>query len=107
MSAFKNTNISAPLAEKKSISRECHGVMLNDDYGWMRADNWQEIFHDPAKLPAQIREHLEAENAYQGAIMSDTAQLQTTLFNEMKGRIKADDSTVPVKDGAFAYASAY
>lgn len=107
MSAFTTSTIASPTAKKKEVSHIYHGVTLYDDYSWMRADNWQEIFHDPSKLPEDIRKHLEAENAYQEAMMSDTSSLRNQLYEEMKGRIKADDSTVPVKDGPFAYASAY
>ncbi len=107
MPAHKNLKISAPHALKETTTHKFHNVTLEDNYAWMRADNWQEIFHDPSKLPERIRKHLEAENAYQDAIMSDTTPLQKTLFAEMKGRIKADDSSVPVKDGSYAYASAY
>ena len=57
----------------------------------------------PRVLDPEIRAHLEAENAYQAALMADTEALQKTLFAEMKGRIKEDDSSVPMKDGPFAY----
>ena len=39
--------------------------------------------------------------------MDDTAELRRKLFDEMKGRIKEDDSSVPMKDGPFAYGSAF
>ena len=61
------------------------------------------MFKDPTILEPEIRTHLEAENAYMKAAMADTEALQKTLFAEMKGRIKEDDSSVPVKDGPFAY----
>lgn len=58
---------------------------------------------DPALLGPDIREYLEAENAYTEATMADTEQLQTALFAEMKGRIKEDDASVPASDGPYAY----
>jgi oligopeptidase B len=73
----------------------------------MRAENWQEVFRDPARLAADIRAHLEEENAYQAQLMADTAGLREALFSEMKGRIKEDDSSVPMKDGPYAYGSSY
>ena len=65
------------------------------------------MFRDPSVLDPEIRAHLEAENAYQAALMADTAELQKALFAEMKGRIKEDDSSVPMKDGPYAYGSSF
>ncbi len=53
--------------------------------------------HDPAVLPQEIRDFLEGENAYHEAVMADTSVLQETLFAELKGRIKEDDSSVPAR----------
>jgi oligopeptidase B len=74
-----------------------------DDYGWMRDDNWREVLRDPAVLRADIREHLAQENAYTKAMMADTEALQAELFEEMKGRIKPDESSAPEPDGPFDY----
>jgi oligopeptidase B len=99
--------LAAPVAERRPQSDTHHGVTRVDDYAWLRADNWQEVFRDPALLDPAIRAHLEAENRYQAAMLADTAELRKTLFAEMKGRIKEDDSSVPMKDGAHAYGSAF
>ena len=100
-------NIPAPTADRRPQTTRLHGVDITDDYGWLRADNWQEVMRAPETLDATIRAHLDAENAHAAAMMAGTEALQTTLFEEMKGRIKQDDSSVPVKDGAFAYAVRY
>jgi oligopeptidase B len=65
------------------------------------------MFKDTSILDPEIRTYLEAENAYQDAAMADTAALRKKLFDEMKGRIKEDDSSVPMKDGPFAYGTLY
>ena len=101
------TNIEPPYAEKRPVNDVRHGTERTDDYAWLRADNWQEMFKDPSLLDADIRTHLEAENVYQQQMMADTEELQKTLFEEMKGRIKEDDSSVPMKDGPFAYGSLF
>lgn len=85
-----------------TISRH-HGIELQDAYAWLRADNWQEVMRDPSRLPPDIRAYLEAENAYSNRMMGDTLALQSKLFEEMKGRIKEDDSSVPAPDGPFEY----
>lgn len=102
MSVFKNLP-TPPAAAKKPLSDTRHGITRTDDYAWLRADNWQAMFKDPSILDPEIRSHLEAENAYMNAAMEDTKPLQKALFAEMRGRIKEDDSSVPMKDGAYAY----
>ena len=92
-----------PKTKKIDHSEEHHGIIRHDFYNWLRAKNWQDVFKTPALLDKEIRTHLEAENAYQKARMADTIDLQKQLFSEMKGRIKEDDSSVPVKDGPYAY----
>ena len=106
MSIFKNLP-PAPVAPKKPVTDTRHGITRTDDYAWLRADNWQAMFKDPTILDPEIRTHLDAENTYMKAAMADTEALQKTLFAEMKGRIKEDDSSVPVKDGPFAYGTFY
>ena len=96
-----------PQAERRPARDVHHGIERVDDYAWLRADNWQEVFRDPGTLDPAIRAHLDAENAYQAQMMADTAGLREKLFAEMKGRIKEDDSSVPMKDGAFAYGTAF
>lgn len=92
-----------PIAEKRPHSTSVHGVTLTDDYAWLRADNWQEVMRDPAVLDADIRTYLEAENDYTSTMTASTESLRTKMFEELKGRIKQEDSTVPAPDGAFAY----
>jgi len=99
--------IEAPRTEERPISDTRHGITRTDEFGWLRADNWQEVFKDPATLDPAIRAHLEAENTYQAAMLGDEVELRKRLFEEMKGRIKEDDSSVPMKDGPFAYGSSY
>lgn len=58
---------------------------------------------EPGKLDPAIRAYLEAENEYTDAALAGTLSLQEQLFEEMKGRLKQDDSTVPAPDGPWAY----
>jgi oligopeptidase B len=97
----------APVAKKIAVVETRHGFEKRDDYKWLKADNWQEVMHDPSKLPSDIRDYLEAENAYFKAQMGDTDKLQEKLFKELKGRIKEDDSSVPVSDGPYVYSSSF
>lgn len=93
----------APRAEVRPITSTWHGDVRTDNYAWLRAENWQEVMRDPSVLPADIRAYLEAENAYAAAMLADTEALQEQLFQQMKGRIKEDDNSVPAPDGPWAY----
>ncbi len=92
-----------PTARTCDAFIEHHGQRVDDPYAWLRAENWQEVMRDPSTLDPEIRAHLEAENAYTDAMLADTKELQDKLFQEMKGRLKEDESSVPMKDGPWAY----
>ncbi len=96
-----------PVAAQHPVTHRHHGVERIDPYAWLKAVNWQEVMRAPDKLDPSIRAHLEAENAWCDAILAPTAALQDTLFAEMKGRIREDDSSVPLADGPFAYATRF
>ena len=100
-------NVKPPRAEKRPRVETWHGFEKRDDYHWLKAENWQEVMHDPSLLPQDIRDVLEGENAYHEAVMAGTVALQEKLFAEMKGRIKEDDASVPAPDGAYDYYSSF
>jgi oligopeptidase B len=89
--------------EKRPSVTNLHGIELRDDYGWLKAANWQEVLRDPAALPGDIRAVLEAENDYAQAMLAPAAKLRAEIFKEMRGRIKEDDSEVPRPDGPWLY----
>ena len=95
--------IEAPVAERRPVEIEQVGRTRVDDYGWLRDDNWQEVMRDTSVLQADIRAHLDAENTYTEAVMAPTAALQEILYQEIRGRIREDDSSVPDIDGPYAY----
>ncbi len=84
---------SPPVAEKKPFELEKHGDVRIDEYYWLRERENPEVIS-----------YLEAENAYTEGVMSHTEELQEALFEEIKGRIKQDDSSVPFfRDGYWYY----
>jgi oligopeptidase B len=92
-----------PVAPKQPRRIEQLGRVRVDDYAWMKDEAWQQVLRDPTTLRADVRRHLEAENAYTKAMLAGTEGLQAEMFAEMKGRIKEDDSSVPKPDGPFDY----
>ncbi len=101
---FADLSTAPPAAEKRPLEIEQHGDRRIDYYAWMRDEDWQGVLRDPGQLDADIRRHLDAENAYYETATRDLAALRMRLFEEMRGRTKEDDSTVPAADGPFAYA---
>ncbi len=99
--------IAPPIAEARPVTVEHHGERMEDPYAWLRDDNWQAVMRRPELLAPDIREYLEQENRYVEENLATTADLQRRLFEEIKARIKEDDSTVPAPDGPFAYYRRY
>ena len=93
--------IKPPIAAKRPYQATYHGVTLTDDYHWLKDQSY------PTIDDAEILAHLNAENAFFEAQMAPQAQLTETIFQEMKGRVKEDDSTVPQKDGDYIYWSKF
>lgn len=106
--AARRTRARPPVAQKTPKVIEQLGRTRTDNYAWMKDDKWQEVLRDPKILRPDIRDHLVKENAYTDVMLiQPTADLRETLFKEMRGRIKEDDSTVPAPDGPFAYFTAF
>ncbi|MCC5980369.1 MAG: S9 family peptidase [Oceanicaulis sp.] len=96
-----------PSVEARPVTIEQLGRTRTDNYAWLRDDNWQQVMRDPSVLDADIRAVLEAENAYYNQVMSPLAELEETIFQEMRGRIREDDSSVPTRDGEWFYYSRF
>nr|NUR36923.1 S9 family peptidase [Sphingomonas sp.] len=86
-----------PKAEQRPFSYERHGVTIEDPWHWLRDQNYPNV-SDPDVLA-----YLHAENDYFEGWKKQHQELIDTLFEEMKGRIKEDESSVPIRDGDFLY----
>lgn len=93
----------APVAVRKSLIADHHGTKIDDPYAWMRDPDWQRVMREPDVLQQEIRDHLEAENAYTEEVLAPIRDLREELVRELKARIKEDDSSVPSPDGPWAY----
>jgi oligopeptidase B len=86
-----------PTAGQRPYRYEAHGVSIDDPWHWLRDPKYP-VVEDPAVL-----DYLKAENAYFEAAMKPHQSLVEALFEEMKGRIKEDESSVPIRDGDWLY----
>ena len=92
-----------PHLKKKSELKSCHNVTWEDNYSWIHQENILEVLKDKNKLNPEVKEYLENENIYADHHLEDTKDLQKTLFDEIKGRIKLDDESLPYKDHTYEY----
>ncbi len=91
-------DVVPPKAEKKPYTHNAHGDARVDEYYWM--NDYFKKGPDSSKVVA----YLESENAYYNSMMDRTKALQETLYNEMRGRIKEKDESVPyLKNGYYYY----
>jgi oligopeptidase B len=86
-----------PHARRVPLTHERFGVSWEDDWAWLRDPNYPKV-EDP-----EILAYLAAENDYFEAVMAPHRRFVERLHEELKGRLKEDDSSVPVQDGAFEY----
>jgi oligopeptidase B len=86
-----------PRAEPRPYRYERHGYAVDDPYAWLKDPAYPKV-EDEAVLA-----YLKAENSYFEAAMKPHAALVETLFEEMKGRMKEDESSVPLREGGWFY----
>jgi len=90
-----------PVAEQRPHSFTAHGITVEDPWAWLKDPNYPDVT-DP-----DILAYLKAENAYFEGVMAPHRPLVDRLYEEMKARIKEDESSVPQKDGDWLYWAAF
>ena len=92
-----------PQLQKKPELKSCHNKTWEDNYSWIHQKNILEVLKDSSKLLPEVRKYLEEENKFFEDQMADTKNLRKKLFDEIKGRIKLDDESLPFKDKNYEY----
>ena len=92
-----------PQLEKKPELKSCHNTTWEDNYSWIHQENILEVLKDSSKLLPEVRKYLEEENKYTENNLKDTSEIKKKLFDEIKGRIKLDDESLPYKDKEYKY----
>ena len=101
------TSLEVPEAKKVAKELETHGDIRIDNYFWMRLSDEQKNANDPDPQTQDVLDYLNAENDYKEAAMKHTEDLQEKLYNEIVGRIKKDDSSVPYNYNGYSYYTRY
>ncbi|MDT9599319.1 S9 family peptidase [Sphingosinicella rhizophila] len=86
-----------PCAEQRPHSYERHGRHIEDPYSWLKDPSYPKV-DDP-----EVLGYLKAENDYFEAAMAPHRPLVETLFQEMRARLKEDESSVPIRNGDWLY----
>jgi len=92
-----------PHLKKKVELKSCHDVTWEDNYSWIHQQNILEVLKDKSKLNPEVKKYLDEENSYAEYHLKDTKTVQKKLFDEIKGRIKLDDESLPYKDHTYEY----
>ncbi len=95
-SMYDKMNVAPPTCEKQPKQLTEHGHTRTDDYYWLNDRNNQ-----------QVLAYLEAENKYKDGVMAHLATFQDELYDEIVGRIKQKDESVPQIDNGYWYYHRY
>ena len=95
--------MKVPQLKKKTELKSCHNTTWEDNYSWVHQSNILDVLKDSSKLDPEVRKYLDEENKFTDFHLKDTKQCQKTLFDEIKGRIKLDDESIPFKDKNYEY----
>ena len=107
MQLLDRKNIKFPVAEKSSKILSKHGDVRIDNYYWMKLSDKQKNEENPDAQAQKVLDYLNAENDYRAKMTSHLDGFQEKLFEEIKGRIKQDDSSVPYKSNGYYYITRY
>ena len=97
----------APVAKKVKKVLEIHDDQRIDNYFWMRLSDEQKETEQPDQQTQDVLDYLHAENDYRKHVMKPTEKLQKTIYDEIIGRIKQDDSSVPITVNGYTYYSRF
>jgi len=95
--------MKVPYLKKKLEIKSYHNIKWEDNYSWIHQKNILEVLRDKTKLNPKVKKYLDEENSYTDHHLKDTKNLQKKLFDEIKGRIKLDDESLPYKDHTYEY----
>ena len=96
-----------PDATKKPHEITVHGDTRVDSYYWMRLTDKQKSAKEFDSQTSEVVDYIAAENEYTQSSLNHTKKFQDKLFDEIVGRIKKDDVSVPYLDNGYYYYTRY
>ena len=95
--------MNIPKLKKLQSKKEYHGIELKDEYSWVDQSNILEVLKDPKKLLPEVRTYIEKNNEITESYFENVKDLQKKLFDEIKSKIKLDDTSLKFKDKKYYY----
>lgn len=104
---LEKNSTTPPKTDKVAHILTAHDDTRTDDYYWMKLSDEQKLAEKPDAATQKVLDYLNAENTYREDRMSHLSDFQSTLFEEIKGRIKQTDTSVPYKLNGYYYITKY
>ena len=95
--------MNIPKLKQLESSKKYHDIELKDEYSWVDQPNILEVLKDPKKLLPDVKKYIEENNDLTENYFSDVKNLQKKLFNEIKSKIKLNDTSLKLKDKRYYY----
>ena len=95
--------MNIPKLKKKKSIKKYHNIEIKDDYSWVDQENILDVLKDSSKLLPDVRKYIKENNQITEDYFKDVKNLQTKLFNEIKSKIKLDDTSLKFKDKRYYY----
>ncbi len=95
--------MNIPKLKQLESSKKYHDIELKDEYSWVDQPNILEVLKDPKKLLPDVKKYIEENNDLTENYFSDVKNLQKKLFNEIKSKIKLNDTSLKFKDKRYYY----
>ena len=110
-SQIEQLDMKPPIADKKPHRTLVHGQDRVDNYHWIRLTDKQKLAKNnegwPDKQTMEVVSYINKENDYTRNKLKHTEKLQKKLYNEIVGRIKKDDTSIPYFDNGYWYYTKY
>ena len=95
--------MNIPELKKIKSEKKYHNTTLKDDYSWVDQPDILDVLKNPKKLLPEVKKYIEENNLVTDEYFKDVKDLQKTLFNEIKSKIKLDDTSLKFKDRKYFY----
>ena len=95
--------MNIPKLKKIKSEKKYHDITLRDDYSWVDQPNILDVLKDSGKLLPDVRKYIDENNKQTKDYFIDVKDLQKKLFDEIKSKIKLDDTSLKFKDKKYFY----